>query len=240
MEIDGLSVTHLLLSLWGGMISCLSPCVLPILPIFLSYMSGIAIKDLAENKTAKKVNKLILHALIFLTGVSVVFISLGLGASMIGSWLQEVLMGTMGLLIQRLVGIYVLVMGLFLAGWLKIPTMMREYRFYYKRHKVSYVSSFIIGLGFAAGWTPCIGPILSSILLLAASQPEQSLFYILMYILGFMIPFLLVTLFIGKTRWLIKYSGSIMQVSAMVLIAMGIIMFLGGDTVINQWLTNFQ
>src|SRR5699024_11345047 len=90
-----------------------------------------------------------------------------------------------------------------------------------------YVGTFFIGLGFAAGWTPCIGPIFGSILILAASNPGQGLFYRVMYVIGFALPFFVLTFFLGSTKWIVKHSGFIMKFGAVILIIMGLFLFFG-------------
>src|SRR5699024_8008763 len=102
---------------------------------------------------------LLKHAFFFLLGVSLVFVSLGVGASLLGEWIQNLLSGDTGLLIQRIAGVFIIIMGLFVAGWLQIPFLMREKRMQMKKNGVSYAGTFFVGTGFAAGWTPCIGPI---------------------------------------------------------------------------------
>ncbi|MGL9971944.1 cytochrome c-type biogenesis protein [Enterococcus sp. DIV1420a] len=236
-EISDFSLVSLLLIFWAGIASCLSPCVLPIFPIFMSYITGIAVKDLSEEKDVKKITILLTHATIFLLAVSLIFISLGLGASFLGEWLRSLMIGRGGALFRRVIGIYVIIMGLFLGGWLTVPLMMKEFRFHYERRKVSYFSTFFIGLGFAAGWTPCIGPILSSILLLVTSHPNQAALYILVYIIGFILPFLLLTLFIGKTKWLSQHSGIIMKISAVLMIIMGLVLVLGVESFITNYIS---
>src|SRR5699024_2389582 len=160
-----------LLSLGAGALSFLSPCVLPIFPAYLSYITGISVKELQGEQTKKVRKTLLQHSFFFLLGVSLVFIGLGVGASFLGQWIQHLLSGDIGLLIQRIAGIFIIVMGLFVAGWFQIPFLMREKRMQYKKNSVSFLGTFFVGTGFAAGWTPCIGPIFGSILFLAASQP---------------------------------------------------------------------
>src|SRR5699024_106269 len=101
---------------------------------------------------------------------------------------------------------------------------------------VSYLGTFFVGTGFAAGWTPCIGPIFGSILLLAASHPGQGIFYTIMYVVGFTIPFLLLTFFLGSTKWIVQKSGLIMKFGGIIMILMGIILFTGQLPRITQFL----
>src|SRR5699024_6936265 len=155
------------------------------------------------------------------------FISLGASASFLGQWAQNLLIGDTGLLIQRIAGIFIVFMGLFVAGWINIPTLMKERRMHQAKKPVGFFGTFFVGLGFAAGWTPCIGPIFGSILLLAASNPGQGVFYTLFYVIGFALPFVVLTFFLGSTRWIVKHSGVIMKVGGALMIAMGLVLFFG-------------
>lgn len=217
----------MLLALGAGALSFLSPCVLPIFPAYLSYITGVSVKELQEGSDKKIRGKLLTHSLFFLLGVSLVFISLGIGASFLGKWLNEILTGDTGLLIQRIAGIFIIIMGLFVGGWINIKMLMREKRMQYKKSNVSYLGTFFVGLGFAAGWTPCIGPIFGSILLLAASNPGQGIIYTIMYVIGFALPFLILTFFIGSTRWIVQKSNVIMKVGGIIMVLMGLILFTG-------------
>src|SRR5699024_12397696 len=109
--------------------------------------------------------------------VSLVFIRICFGASVLGKWINDLLTGSSGNLLQQLAGIFIIVMALFVGGWLYIKALMSEKRVQDKKTNVSYLGTFLVGLGFAAGWTPCIGPIFGSILLLASSDPTQGVIY---------------------------------------------------------------
>jgi cytochrome c-type biogenesis protein len=181
----------ILLAFGAGVISFLSPCVLPLFPAYLSYITGISIMGIQAEQTSAIRKKILSHSIVFLIGIGIVFISLGASASYLGQWLQELFIGNTALLIQRLAGIFIIFMGFVVAGWLTIPLFMRERRFQYTKKSTSYLGTFFVGLGFAAGWTPCIGPIFASILLLAATNPSQGLLYTFMYVLGFAVPFII-------------------------------------------------
>lgn len=228
------------LTIWlafgAGALSFLSPCTLPLFPAYLSYITGMSVKELEGKKEMKVRSKLMLHSIFFLIGVSSVFISLGVGISFLGSWLQDLFIGDSGKLIQRLAGIFIIVMGLFVAGWISIKPFMNEKRFQFTKKPVGYLGTLFVGMGFAAGWTPCIGPIFGSILLLAATNPGQGVFYTLMYVIGFALPFLLLTFFLGSTKWISKYSGIIMKIGGAVMVVMGVILFTGQMPRISEFL----
>lgn len=227
IETDTILLVGVFLALGAGALSFLSPCVLPIFPAYMSYITGISVKDLQGEHDKKIRGKLLSHSLFFLLGVSLVFISLGASASFLGQWAQNLLIGDTGLLIQRIAGIFIIFMGLFVAGWITIPALMKEKRFQQTKKPVGLLGTFFVGLGFAAGWTPCIGPIFGSILMLAASDPGQGIFYTIFYVIGFALPFVILTFFLGSTRWIVKYSGIIMKVGGVLMITMGIVLLLG-------------
>ncbi|PAV28688.1 cytochrome C biogenesis protein CcdA [Virgibacillus profundi] len=227
IEADTMLIVGMFLAIGAGALSFLSPCVLPIFPAYMSYITGISVKELQGTKNTQIRRQLLSHSLFFLLAVSLVFISLGASASFLGQWAQDLLLGDSGLFIQRIAGIFIIIMGLFVAGWITIPTLMKEKRFRYSKKPAGYLGTFFIGLGFAAGWTPCIGPIFGSILLLAASNPGQGVFYTVMYVIGFSLPFLILTFYLGSTRWIVRHSQIIMKVGAVIMIIMGLILFFG-------------
>lgn len=227
IETDTVLIVGMLLAVGAGALSFLSPCVLPIFPAYLSYITGISVKELQGNQSSEIRKKLLSHSIVFLSGVSLVFISLGASASLLGEWIQTLLMGDSGLFIQRIAGIFIVIMGLFIAGWINITNLMKERRFQFSKRPAGYIGTFFIGLGFAAGWTPCIGPIFGSILLLAASNPGQGLLYTVMYVIGFALPFLILTFFLGSTKWIVRRSQVIMKVGGVIMIIMGLVLFLG-------------
>jgi cytochrome c-type biogenesis protein len=246
IEADTALLVGLFLAMGAGALSFLSPCVLPIFPAYLSYITGISVKELQGNRNSKIRSQLLSHSLFFLLGVSLVFISLGASASLLGQWVQNLLLGDSGLLIQRFAGIFIIIMGFFVAGWITIPALMKERRIRYSKKPVGYLGTFFVGLGFAAGWTPCIGPIFGSILLLAASNPGHGIVYTVMYVIGFSLPFILLTFFLGSTRWIVRHSEVIMKFGAVIMILMGLVLFFGLlpritgfllDLVQNTWLS---
>jgi len=247
IETDTVFIIGMLLALGAGALSFLSPCVLPIFPAYMSYITGISVKDLHGDQDTNIRKKLLSHSIVFLAGVSLIFISLGASASFFGEWIQTLLMGDSGLFIQRAAGIFIVIMGLFVAGWINITGLMKERRFQFSSRPVGYIGTFFIGLGFAAGWTPCIGPIFGSILLLAVTNPGQGIFYTVMYVIGFSLPFLILTFFLGSTKWILRKSQIIMKVGGFIMIIMGIILFFGQmpfitgfllELIEDTWLSN--
>lgn len=227
IESDTMLLTGIILAIGAGALSFLSPCVLPIFPAYLSYITGISVKDLQKNQDVKIRAKLLSHSFFFLLGVSLVFISLGASASFLGKWLQNLLIGDTGLFIQRIAGIFIIFMGLFVAGWMTVPALMKEKRLQQTKKPVGFLATFFVGLGFAAGWTPCIGPIFGSILFLAATNPGQGILYTIFYLIGFALPFIGLTFFLGSTKWLARHTGVIIKIGGAIMIAMGLILFFG-------------
>lgn len=204
----------------AGILSFLSPCVLPLYPSFLSYITGVSVSDLKEANRGQVRRKVVLHSVFFVIGVSLIYIILGLGTSFIGDFFQQYKD-----LIRQLGAILIIAMGLFLVGWLKLGFMNREKRLTLKNKPAGYFGSLLIGFVFAAGWTPCIGPILGAIIFMGASNPELALPYTLLYSLGFAIPFIALGFFIGSTRAILKYSGILMKIGGVVMIILGILLF---------------
>ncbi|WP_066186122.1 MULTISPECIES: cytochrome c biogenesis CcdA family protein [Gracilibacillus] len=227
IETDTMLLIGMFLAMGAGALSFLSPCVLPIFPAYMSYITGISVKELQGDHDVNICRQLLSHSFFFLLGVSLIFISLGASASFFGQWMQQLLIGNSGLLIQRIAGIFIVFMGFFVAGWITIPALMKERRFHYTKKPAGFAGTFFVGLGFAAGWTPCIGPIFGSILLLAASNPGQGIFYTIMYVIGFALPFIVLTFFLGSTKWIARHSGVIIKIGGALMIAMGLVLFFG-------------
>ncbi|WP_102344941.1 cytochrome c biogenesis CcdA family protein [Bacillus sp. Marseille-P3661] len=226
----------MLLAIGAGALSFLSPCVLPIFPAYLSYITGISVKELQGSQSPQIRGKLLSHSIVFLLGVSLVFISLGAGASFFGRWIQSLLIGESGLFIQRMAGIFLIFMGLFIGGWINSTTLMKEQRIHFSKRPTGYVGTFFVGLGFAAGWTPCIGPIFGSILIVAATNPGQGILYTVMYVIGFSQPFLILTFFLSSTRVIVRHTQVIVKTGGMIMIIMGLVLFFGQMPRITEFL----
>lgn len=193
----------------------------------MSYITGKSVKEVQENDSKEFRRLLIAHSLFFLLGISVVYLSLGLGVSYLGNFLTNIMTGATATLLQRLAGIFMVILGLVIGDWVKIPSLLSDTRKNNTSKTTSFASSFFIGLGFAAGWTPCIGPIFSGILLLGLSTGTTPIVFLLLYIIGFSLPFLLVSLFLGKMQSLLKYSEKLMKIGGVLMIVMGILLFTG-------------
>jgi len=214
-----MSDVNLFLALGAGFLSFISPCCLPLYPAFLSYITGMSVGELRdENAMLQK--RSLLHTLFFLLGFSIIFIAIGFGTSFIGQFFLSYKD-----LIRQLGGIFIVLFGLMIVGVFKPDFMMRDRRIEFKNRPSGYIGSVLIGMAFAAGWTPCTGPILSSVILLAASNPGSGVLYMLAYSLGFAIPFLILSFFVGRMKWIKKHSGKIMKIGGYIMIVMGIVLF---------------
>ncbi|WP_407270614.1 cytochrome c biogenesis CcdA family protein [Radiobacillus sp. PE A8.2] len=216
----------------AGLLSFLSPCTLPIYPAFLSYITGMSVEDLKNKKGMQKVA--ILHSVFFLVGFSIIFLVLGLSGSFIGSFFIE-----NKELLRQIGAILILFFGLVITGLLKFDFLLVDKKIRFKRKPSGYFGTTIIGMGFAAGWTPCTGPILAAVIALGMTNPSEGLFYMLWYVLGFSVPFLLLSFFIGKIKWINKYSQRIMKIGGYIMIVMGIVLYFDWMTKIISFLTNY-
>jgi cytochrome c-type biogenesis protein len=209
----------------AGVVSFLSPCVLPLVPAYISYISGVSIEDISSSNRSG-MGKVFTGTLAFVVGFSLVFISLGASASWVGQFFQS----NMGIL-GKIGGVIVIVFGFHLIGVYRIPFLMREKRYHSSTKPASLFGSVLIGIAFAFGWTPCIGPILAGILAYAGTQETigQGVFLLSVYSLGLGLPFLLTGL--GISRFLSffdvikRHFRKVEVVSGILLVALGIMIF---------------
>ncbi|MBS3925416.1 MAG: cytochrome C biogenesis protein [Nitrosarchaeum sp.] len=188
----------------AGLASFVAPCILPMIPAFLAYISGTTLSDLNQNKGNKTVTinrtNIVLNSIFFVLGFSVVFSILGV---IINSILANSVGEVIGVL-NQVGGIIIVSFGIFLLLSTKISKLNVEKKFLPKRTKASFPLSFVFGLAFAAGWTPCVGPILGTILTLAATTPSVAFNLLLVYSLGLGIPFILMGVFYSRASKIIK------------------------------------
>jgi cytochrome c-type biogenesis protein len=222
----------------AGVVSFLSPCVLPLVPGYVSMLSGESIEELRAGGSAGVVRRIFFNSIAFVVGFSTVFISLGASATWVGNFLS-----TQRRPFEIVAGIIIIVFGLHLTGLVKIPFLYRDARISTGAPKRGLVGSFILGFAFAFGWTPCIGPILASILGLAATKDTvfAGMFLLAIYSAGLAIPFLLTGLglsqflkFYGKFR---KHLQVVEVLSGVLLIAIGTLIALNKLTILSGYLT---
>jgi len=176
----------------AGLLSFLSPCVLPLIPSYITYITGLSFSDLkADHPTHKVRQQTIIHSLIFIAGFTTVFVLLGASATYLGSFLQEHMN-----FLRKAGGILVIVFGIHITGIFPLGVLLGDKRVTIHRKPAGYLGSFLVGLAFAAGWTPCIGPILASILIVAATQERvyHGMALLFTYSFGLGTPFFLSSL----------------------------------------------
>lgn len=222
------------IALWAGFASFISPCCLPLYPSFISYITGISVTELkSENSSRAARRNIMFHTLAFIVGFSVIFYSLGFAAGLVSDFFRE----NSGLL-RQIAALLIFIMGLMLLGIFQPKWLMKERKLSIKLKPAGYLGSFVIGIGFAAGWSPCVGPILSSILVLSASEPGSWFGLITAYSLGFAIPFFILSFFIGTTKWIVKYSNAFMKIGGAIMIVVAILLYTDQMSRITNWLNS--
>ncbi len=225
----------LFIALTAGMVSFLSPCVLPIVPPYLAYMSGVSMSELTTEQEARR--KAIVAALFFVMGLSTVFLFLGFTASAFGKFFlqnQE--------LFSKIAGGVVIVFGLHFLNVFRIPFLDREARIETGEAGGSAFGAYVLGLAFAFGWTPCIGPQLGAILSLAAGEASIARGTLLLgvYAAGLGIPFLLAAVFLNRAMGVMnklkKHMGTIEKVMGGLLLFVGVMLVTGAFSSFSYWL----
>ena len=222
------------LAFGAGILSFVSPCVFPLYPAFLSYITGMSVSDIQSGKL-KGQRKAILHTVVFLLGFSLIYLILGLGtsgsATLIETWYFQY-----GDLIRQIGAIFIVFFGLVTIGIFQPKFLMKDHKLNIQNKPSGYLGTGFIGLAFAIGWTPCMGPILAATLALVGANPSQGLWYMFSYILGFSVPFFLMAFFITKFTWIKKYSGTFMKIGGSIMIVMGVILFFDKFILFNSLL----
>lgn len=222
---------NLLLAFGAGLLSFVSPCSLPLYPAFLSYVTGISFNELKEEKGILR-RKSLIHTLLFLLGFSIIFMALGFSTSFIGQIFIQYKE-----FLRQIGAIIMVFFGLVILGFFKIDILQSEKKIHFKKRPKGYFGSVLIGMGFAAGWTPCTGPILAGVIALGVSDPGKGMLYMLFYVLGFSIPFLIMSLFIGKMKFLQSKNGLFMKIGGAIMIVMGVLLYFDMMTKIIAFLT---
>lgn len=224
---------NIFIAFGAGLLSFVSPCVLPLYPVFLSYITGMSISEIKDEN--KKLNKrALLHTICFLLGFSAVFVMIGFTTTYISEFLL-----TYQDIIRQIGAIIIIFFGLVIVGVFNFEFLMKERKITFKNRPAGFFGSFIIGLAFSLGWTPCIGPILAIVLSLAATQPDIGMVMMISYILGFSIPFLIMSLFVGRMNWIKKHSARITKIGGYIMIFVGIALFFDWMTKLTAFLANF-
>ena len=226
-----------LIALSAGFLSFLSPCVLPLVPSYLSFVTGMSLEDLQEGADRGRTLR---YALLFVGGFSLIFLLLGASASFLGQFfrLYEVW-------IARIGGAVILVLGIHLAGVLRITPLLREVRIHVADRPVGYVGAVGVGMAFGAGWTPCIGPVLGSILTFAGAQDTfwHGVGLLGVYSAGLAVPFLITALAVDRFLLLFarfrRFLPAVQKGSGLLLVALGLLLVTGSFTALTSWLVPF-
>ena len=225
-----------LIAFAAGFLSFISPCVLPLVPSYITYITGVSFHDLTDQETRKKVKwTTLIHSCLFILGFSTVFILMGASASYLGQILSKYQTW-----IMKIGGILIILLGIHFILQI-FPFLQIEKRFEMKRKPLGYLGSFLVGIVFAAGWTPCIGPILSTILIYASTSQQMTTGIVLLafYSLGLGIPFLLASLalnlFLSTFEKMRRYMKVIIFVSGFFLIGVGILLLTGTFRLVTDY-----
>jgi cytochrome c-type biogenesis protein len=233
--IDASLLPAMFIALAAGLLSFLSPCVLPIVPPYIAYMSGTSLAELSEGKSGSR--KATLTALFFVLGLSTVFLILGFTASAFGAFFLQ-----NQSYFNTFAGILVMVFGAHFVGAIRIPFLDREARLDAGDQGGSALGAYLLGLAFAFGWTPCIGPQLGAILSIAASEASltRGTLLLAVYAAGLGIPFLLVAAFFPRMKglmgWMKRHMGQIEKIMGLLLWTIGLLMLTGGFSTFSYWL----
>jgi cytochrome c-type biogenesis protein len=228
-----------------GLASFISPCVIPLIPSYITYITGLSFADLQAEHPSREVRKqTILHSLIFIAGFTTVYTLLGASATFVGGVVfagQEIL--------RKIGGILMILFGIHLSGVLPLRFLLGEKRINLRRKPAGYIGTFVVGVAFAAGWTPCTGPILGSILSMAATEAtvQKGTQLLFVYSMGLGVPFLLASVALHEFLVLFnrykKYIRLTEILTAIFLIVIGILLFSGYLSVItgyvNRWFALF-
>lgn len=219
-----MSEVTLALAFFAGIVSFLSPCVLPLIPAYLTFLAGTTLKkeDIQKNRW-----KIFISSVFFVLGFSLIFSLLGVLLQGILSEYAYDLQAYLG----YLGGAIIIAFGLQMMGVISIPFLEQERKIHLKKVETSYITSFLFGAAFAVGWTPCVGPVLGAILTVALTNPETAFALLLAYTLGLGMPFLLTGLFISQSlavvKWLSPYLKTLNLIFGILLVMLGILVFTG-------------
>ena len=217
-------------SFLAGLISFLSPCVLPLVPPYLAYMAGVSLGEMSDDERPPAVSaKVVLTSIVFVLGFATVFVALGASFSYIGSFVTEYFQ-----ILSYVAGAIIIVFGLHFLGLFKIGFLYREARFQVANKPLGLVGAYVMGLAFAFGWTPCVGPVLTAILFVAGNEADamHGGLLLLAYALGIGIPFIIAAMFAGQfMRFMTKFRsqmGMIEKIMGVMLVITGVL-FLTGE-----------
>jgi len=234
---ESTSHVSLLIAFMAGVFSFISPCVLPLIPSYLTYITGISFDELVDNRSQSVRRRTLFHSLFFILGFTLVFVALGASATYVGAFFQE-----NQVIIRRVGGVIVILLGIHITGVIKLKLLEREKRFEFTDKPIGYLGSVLVGIAFAAGWTPCIGPILASILLYASTSDNVGggIILLVAYSLGLGVPFLVSALafnsFLTYFSKFNRYLRVVSIISGIFLIIIGFLLVFDYLSVLSQYL----
>lgn len=230
----------LLVAFSAGLLSFLSPCVLPLVPSYASFITGMSLDELRDAETARTRRAVLVHGVLFVLGFTLVFMILGASATFLGS-----LLAYASRWVERVGGVLLILFGLYLLGVLRLPGAGREWRMHLANKPVGYLGTLLVGITFGAGWTPCIGPVLGGILTLAATRGSmvEGMGLLGVYSAGLAIPFLLSTVLIERFltgfKRIRQWLPWINRVSGAMLLVLGVLLFTGSFSTLSALLSRW-
>ncbi|GJL53486.1 MAG: cytochrome C biogenesis protein CcdA [Nitrospirales bacterium] len=236
---DSFNQVSLLAAFTAGFLSFISPCVLPLVPSYLSYITGLSVEELSNVRERERFRKsIMINSLLFIAGFSSVFIAFGASASFIGQLLYQYQD-----LIRKVGGVLIAVFGLYLMGVLKMRFFMTERKLlHFEKRPLGYIGSFLVGTAFAAGWTPCVGPVLGGILAYASTTEsmQDGIVLLTSYSVGLGLPFFLtafgVDSFLTHFKNFRHYLGGVSIVSGALMVAIGVMLYANSVTMVTSFL----
>ncbi len=222
----------LFIAFGAGVLSFLSPCVLPLIPSYMSFITGMSLEEMGDQRRAA-----VTHALLFVSGFTLIFVALGATATSLGRLLQF-----HQVWLERFGGVLIIVFGLYMLGLFQIGVFARERRVHIQNKPLGYLGSVLVGVAFGAGWTPCIGPILGSILLYSSSQGDlaQGVVLLFSYSMGLAVPFLIAALaverFITWFQGYRQYMPLVTKASGGMMVFLGLLLISGYFSLLAAWL----
>ncbi len=227
----------ILIALSAGVLSFLSPCVLPLVPSYLSFVTGMSLEELQEGHQKSQT---MIHAALFVLGFTIIFVLLGASASFLGQFFRHYEEW-----VARIGGVIILLLGLHLAGAFKFTPLLREARVHLADRPIGRLGAVAVGMAFGAGWTPCIGPVLGGILTYAMVQETfwSGMGLLFVYSMGLAIPFMLTALaldrFLSAFQRFRRFLPAVQVASGLLLILLGILLVTGSFTILTAWLVQF-
>lgn len=231
----------LLAAFAAGIISYVSPCILPLIPMYISFISGMSLKELGRGHDRKQIlGRVAISSLLFILGFSIIFVGLGASATFVGRLLLTKLS-----ILRKAAGVVIIILGLHVAGVFRLRFLNYEKRFHLANSPAGFMRPFLAGLAFAFGWTPCVGPVLSAVLVYSSSQETvwQGVWLLFMYSLGLGIPFFVtgmsINVFLSFLKRVRRYYKVIEIITGVFLVIMGTLFIIGYFDVLPSFMAKW-